>query len=269
MSEIVEVWHEEPFTNSIAVAEGTEIQHKNVIELVRKHADSLMEFGSLAFETRKCGDSAFETRNSQGRPTEVALLNEPQATLLLTFMRNSETVIRFKVALVRAFFDLRAQLARSQPHATLSHNPAHAADQFVAADRSFRAALRSARAAGLRTPRALVLAREVALAKSGLDMFAELAITPEDVVQSEAPAQSAAPQDPMVVALSGWVAQSVPWQRYKLADIVGQALGLSPSHPGHRCALLKAGPVLRALGMKSGLRRDAAGVKQRWWWLET
>lgn len=60
---------------------------------------------------------AFEMRNSSsgaGRPTEYALLNEQQATLLLTYMRNNETVKEFKKRLVKAFFEMRDQLQSSE-----------------------------------------------------------------------------------------------------------------------------------------------------------
>jgi hypothetical protein len=52
------------------------------------------------------------------KATEVALLNEPQATFLLTLMRNSEIVVKFKLALVKAFFALRAEV-ESTPHRSL------------------------------------------------------------------------------------------------------------------------------------------------------
>lgn len=89
----------EPTTTSLIVAEGTGTQHKNVLELIRNNLADFEEFGTLAFETRK----------SAGRPTEFVRLNEPQATLLLTYMRNSDIVREFKRNLVRAFFELRSR----------------------------------------------------------------------------------------------------------------------------------------------------------------
>ncbi|WP_310625800.1 Rha family transcriptional regulator [Limnohabitans sp.] len=50
-------------------------------------------FGTLAFETRKSG----------GRPTEFAMLNERQALLLISLMRNTKAVVTFKVRLVQEF----------------------------------------------------------------------------------------------------------------------------------------------------------------------
>lgn len=89
-----------PVTTTLAIADGTDAQHKNVMELVRTYLADLEEFGGVAFETRP-----FETPGGIQR-REVAVLNEQQSTLLLTYMRNSEIVRKFKKALVKAFFDL-------------------------------------------------------------------------------------------------------------------------------------------------------------------
>ena len=91
---------------SETVAAGTEVQHKNVLGLIESHAASLEAFGTVAFETRP-----FATAGGT-QEKRVALLNEQQATLLMTFMRNSERVVQFKVALVKAFFDMAQRLAK-------------------------------------------------------------------------------------------------------------------------------------------------------------
>ncbi|THF61539.1 hypothetical protein E6C76_20125 [Pseudothauera nasutitermitis] len=170
MLEIVVERAGELVTTSLAIAEGTEVEHKNVLGLIRKYADDLDEFGRVAFETRP-----FETAGGVQRQ-EIAFLNEPQSTLLLTYMRNSDIVRGFKKALVRAFFDLRGRVraAHAAPGPFLTGNPAHAADQFVSADRIFRSILRSSRSAGLPLPRALRRANEVARHRTGIDMLEEL-----------------------------------------------------------------------------------------------
>lgn len=155
MSEIVSLHHNEPMTTSLAIADGVELQHKNVLELIRKYENELMEFGPLAFETRK---GAALPQGGYGKSTEFAYLNEQQSTLLVTFMRNSPIVIQFKKALVRAFFEMRDQLRLKAPANPpfLTDNLSHGADLAVAADRTFRGFLRSARAAGLALPAALL-----------------------------------------------------------------------------------------------------------------
>lgn len=88
-------------TTSLAIAEGTENDHASVIKLVRTYAVDLEEFGLLDFKSESTG----------GRPTEYANLNEQQATLILTYMRNSDAVRGFKKRLVHAFFQMAQQLA--------------------------------------------------------------------------------------------------------------------------------------------------------------
>ncbi|AHG63166.1 Rha family transcriptional regulator [Advenella mimigardefordensis] len=85
-------------TTSMAIALGTSNDHASVIKLVREYKLDLEEFGLLDFKSESSG----------GRPTEYAVLNEQQATLLITYMRNSEIVRTFKKRLVKAFYELRS-----------------------------------------------------------------------------------------------------------------------------------------------------------------
>lgn len=87
-------------TTTLAIAGGVEIEHASVILLVRKYLSDLAEFGLVDFKSESSG----------GRPTEYALLNEQQSTLLITYMRNSEIVRKFKMRLVKAFYDSRAEI---------------------------------------------------------------------------------------------------------------------------------------------------------------
>lgn len=91
-------------TSSFIISEGVAIQHKNVLELIKKYVDDLKTFGNVLFETE-----SFKTAGGTQR-REIAILNEPQTTLLLTFFKNTEIVRRFKVALVQKFYELREQL---------------------------------------------------------------------------------------------------------------------------------------------------------------
>lgn len=88
-------------TTSLAIADGTENDHASVIRLVRTYLDDLQEFGGVGFEI----DSFDTAGGTQAR--EVAVLNEQQSTLLITYMRNNEIVRKFKKALVKAFYELK------------------------------------------------------------------------------------------------------------------------------------------------------------------
>lgn len=96
-----------PVVESTVIAEGVEIQHKNVLELIRKYNDDFQSFGRVTFETQP-----FETAGGTQR-REVALLNENQAYLLFTYLKNTETARQLKVRLVQAFSDVRNQLSSS------------------------------------------------------------------------------------------------------------------------------------------------------------
>lgn len=87
--------------SSETIAEGSGVQHKNVLELIAANRADFEDFGEVAFETRP------GYNNAQVR---VALLNEQQATLLMTYQRNTEQVRQFKKALVRTFFDMARRL---------------------------------------------------------------------------------------------------------------------------------------------------------------
>lgn len=43
------------FTTSLVIADGTGVQHKNVLEMVKSNICDFEEFGPIAFETRKGG----------------------------------------------------------------------------------------------------------------------------------------------------------------------------------------------------------------------
>jgi phage regulator Rha-like protein len=102
-------------TTSEIIAQGVGVQHKNILALVRNYQADFETFGVFAFETRK-------VENPQGgRPETFAILNEQQATLLVTYCKNTETVRKFKVALVKAFYEMRQQLHPQCPVVRFRH----------------------------------------------------------------------------------------------------------------------------------------------------
>ncbi|NRE38860.1 transcriptional regulator, partial [Enterococcus faecalis] len=66
--------------------------------LIKKYQKDLEEFGKVGFEIR-----AMES----GQKAKFYQLNEEQATLLITYLDNTEPVRRFKKALVRQFYDMK------------------------------------------------------------------------------------------------------------------------------------------------------------------
>ncbi len=102
---LVEIKKFDLLASSSAIADGVKKKHKTVIQLVRHYVDDLNEFGRVAFEMR-----SFDTEGGRQKQ-QVALLNEQQATLLITYMRNNDVVRAFKKRLVSEFFKMRSALA--------------------------------------------------------------------------------------------------------------------------------------------------------------
>lgn len=98
----------EPYTTADTVAQYAQVRHKTVNELIRKHEKDLEEFGTLRFEMEA-------VERARGvKYAKVYHLNEQQATLLITYLRNTERVRQFKKALVRGFFEARQELSRRE-----------------------------------------------------------------------------------------------------------------------------------------------------------
>lgn len=79
------------------IAKGLQIAHASAIKIVRKYRDDFGRLGLLDFKSESSG----------GRPVELALLNEDQCYLLLSYSRNTPRVRELKIALVQAFSEAR------------------------------------------------------------------------------------------------------------------------------------------------------------------
>lgn len=89
-------------TTSEIVAKYTGVDIHTIERLTRKHQAKLAVFGKLGFENRPL---------TSGQKQKIWHYNEPQATLLITFMRNTPAVIEFKSKIVEAFYSQREELA--------------------------------------------------------------------------------------------------------------------------------------------------------------
>ena len=90
-------------TSSFIIAENAGITHKSLKNVIRKYESDLKEFGLLPFKTAEV---------EFGRPETFYEFNEEQATLLFTYLRNTEQVRNFKKKLVKAFFIMRNELVK-------------------------------------------------------------------------------------------------------------------------------------------------------------
>lgn len=93
---------QEPFTTSEIIAEVAGVKRRTVNKLIQTHKADFKEFGILRFEIAEI--------KGRGQPEKNYRLNEQQATLLMTYIRNTETVRAFKKELVRQFYAMRALL---------------------------------------------------------------------------------------------------------------------------------------------------------------
>lgn len=94
----------EPYTTADKVAEYAEVQPGTVNRLIRKHEKDLSDFGKVGFEIRPLAGS------TTGQSVKIYHLNEQQATLLITYLKNTPPVRAFKKALVRSFFEARQEI---------------------------------------------------------------------------------------------------------------------------------------------------------------
>ena len=123
MANLVVKHGEEFATTSGIIASNTGNEHASVIKLVREYQNHLEEFGSLGFEIQ-----VSRSDGKGGQKREIAILNEQQATFLLTLMRNSDVVVRFKLELVKEFYRMRSMASAPLIPQTLSEALRLAAD---------------------------------------------------------------------------------------------------------------------------------------------
>ena len=93
----------EPYTTSAIIAECAGVKHHAIQEHIRKQIGRLEQFGKVSFKMRPL---------QSGQQAKDYILNEQQATLLVTFLKNTEQVANFKTNLVKAFFEMREELSK-------------------------------------------------------------------------------------------------------------------------------------------------------------
>ena len=97
----------DPYTTDKIIAECAQVKRKVVSDLIRRYKTDLESFGILRFKNAK-----IISEDGRGRPKKLYHLNEQQATLLITYLRNTEPVKAFKKALVKEFYAMRAELTK-------------------------------------------------------------------------------------------------------------------------------------------------------------
>lgn len=93
--EIVNIKNNQAFTDSRIIAVGTNNKHHSITAVIQKYLTDFEDFGKVRFEMEPL---------ASGQKEKVYILNQQQATLLMTYLRNSEITRKFKKELVRQFY---------------------------------------------------------------------------------------------------------------------------------------------------------------------
>lgn len=100
--------------DSRLVAGELEIQHKTLVETIRKYETEIEStFGQLTVETE-----VVKGHNGGGNPQTFYYLTEDQATFVMTLSRNTNAVVRCKAKLVKAFSDAKRLIEVKLPDIT-------------------------------------------------------------------------------------------------------------------------------------------------------
>jgi phage regulator Rha-like protein/ribosomal protein L7/L12 len=101
---LIELIENEPRISHRVIAENTSINQVSVRKLIDKHPSDFEEFGALSFKMTVLPAGKGTTQS------KTYFLNEQQATLLMTYLRNNEIVRKFKIRLVKEFYKMRELL---------------------------------------------------------------------------------------------------------------------------------------------------------------
>lgn len=186
MSEIIEltVTNGQPTTTSLAIAERFGKRHDNVLQSIER-LDCSKEFSALNFQ-----GCAYKGDNGKLIPM-YAITKDGFMFLAMGF--TGKEAAAWKERFIAAFNAMERKLLENaaaqqipQPNGQLFLS--HTADIIVAADRTFRAGVRTGRQAGLTTAQSIRRANKLAYLKTGINMLEELQATDhlEDLEKKEA-----------------------------------------------------------------------------------
>lgn len=110
MNYLIEKIDDEFRVSHKVVAEKTNNDVISIRKLIDRYISDFKEFGHLVILNDRV------INNGKGEQPKSYYLNEAQATLLMTYLRNSEVVKIFKKNLVKAFFMMKEKLENSNIH---------------------------------------------------------------------------------------------------------------------------------------------------------
>ncbi|MGB3750449.1 MAG: Rha family transcriptional regulator, partial [Arcobacteraceae bacterium] len=101
MNNLIQIVNSEARVSHRIIADGTNNKQDNINQLINKHLSDFQEFGEVEVQLSKVQTPGGVQKQ------KTFMLNEQQATLLMTYLRNSEIVRRFKIRLVKEFYALK------------------------------------------------------------------------------------------------------------------------------------------------------------------
>jgi Uncharacterized phage-encoded protein len=97
-----------PFTTSEVIAEFAGINYRAAQKTIETYKSDLENFGKVRLVVTPLINS------KTGQSKKIYHLTEEQATLLITFLKNTPTVRAFKIALVHEFYRMKTELLQRQ-----------------------------------------------------------------------------------------------------------------------------------------------------------
>ncbi len=142
ITNLVELIDNEPQISHRVIAEQTQNLERSIPKLITSNIDKFELFDRMRFKI----EGEFEIKEQQKlnpnyRPAKTFYLNEQQATLLISMMRNNDIVLDFKVRLVGEFFRMRELLQNQKPQIQTSQLPeiGNSTEQIIELDNNFTA----------------------------------------------------------------------------------------------------------------------------------
>ena len=102
MPELVKVVNGVPLVSTLDMWEGLQVKHVSLVLLLQRYESKFQKIRQFTVHQQK----------SAGRPTPFYMLDEEQAMVLISLMRNSDPVVEFKFKLGHEFYRMKAELVR-------------------------------------------------------------------------------------------------------------------------------------------------------------
>jgi len=108
MSNIIQIIENEPVVSAMTISENTDNVYESIRDLILQYKNELKQFGDVAVLKSA---TSIDSLGRKNKSKEVAMLNEQQSTFLITLLKNTPIVVRFKLSLVKEFYELRTKLS--------------------------------------------------------------------------------------------------------------------------------------------------------------